>query len=247
MPRKIYIAMPVYNASQTIVPLITNLKKALSQNGFDCEIVAVDDASTDETYNLLNKLGVSVISHKINTGPGNSVLDALEYIYKRARSEDVIVRMDSDYEHNPQDVPRAVARITEQGCDAVMGYMYPDLRNGFAFALMNLLLGAYENYRLFGKFIPQFCPGFYVMNGLMLASIFDKLKNAEAYYAKTLGMPFIHIDVFAMYLSGRQGKLCFMKLKPTKDEWVMRKPFSKVINYVEQHRTFMSHLKELLT
>ncbi len=114
------IVIPVYNSSRSIETVccgIRDLFKALNQS---YEIVLVDDASQDQSWNILQKLHVAHPNIKIiqlmrNFGQQNALLCG----FKHALGE-FIITMDDDLQHPPKEIPKLIAKIDE-GHDVVIG------------------------------------------------------------------------------------------------------------------------------
>ena len=84
------------------------------------EIILVDDASTDGTSALLQKIqqagGVKVLSHPYNRGKGAALRTALEHA-----SGDIVVIQDADLEYDPADYPVLLKPILDGRADVVYG------------------------------------------------------------------------------------------------------------------------------
>ena len=107
--------MPVFNESQSITAVVARIQAV----PLDKEIILVNDASTDTTSDLINKLAsdnLKVIHHVNNQGKGAAIRSAL-----RAATGDVVVIQDADFEYDPCDLPRLMAPITEGKADVVYG------------------------------------------------------------------------------------------------------------------------------
>src|SRR5881296_1083194 len=83
------------------------------------KVVVCNDGSTDMTGIIASKLGAEVISHERNLGKG----EALRSLFKAARSigADVLVTLDGDGQHNPEEIPRLVDAIKSGAADVVVG------------------------------------------------------------------------------------------------------------------------------
>ncbi len=79
------------------------------------EIIVVDDGSTDETASVAARDGVRVISHPYSKGNGAAIKTGV-----RAAKGDILLFMDADGQHDPQDIPRLLAKL-EEGYDLVVG------------------------------------------------------------------------------------------------------------------------------
>ena len=108
---KISIVLPAKNEAGAIVDTIDKIH-ALN---IAKEILVVNDGSTDQTQEVAEKLGARVINHPYSKGNGAAIKTGA-----RAASGDIIVFMDADGQHDPQDIPRLIAKI-EQSYDLVVG------------------------------------------------------------------------------------------------------------------------------
>src|SRR5580704_2641119 len=96
--RKIAVVMPAYNAAATLARTFAEL----DPNVVD-EVVLVDDASKDSTFELARELGLDPISHERNLGYGGNQ----KTCYGRALEleADVVVMVHPDYQYSPKLVP----------------------------------------------------------------------------------------------------------------------------------------------
>jgi glycosyltransferase involved in cell wall biosynthesis len=105
------ILIPAKNESQglsLILPKISALYPS-------AEIIVVNDASTDDTKQIAESLGAKVISHPYSKGNGAAIKTGL-----RVAKGDVLICMDADGQHLPQDIHKLLAKISE-GFDMVVG------------------------------------------------------------------------------------------------------------------------------
>ncbi|HSO35800.1 MAG TPA: glycosyltransferase family 2 protein, partial [Labilithrix sp.] len=117
---KISVAIPVYNSTKTLEPLVSRLIVAIEEMGHVAEIVCVDDHSPDGSWAVLTELKASRPQMKIarlakNSGQHNAVLCALTLT-----TGDIVVTMDDDLQHPPEEVPKLV-RAVEAGPELVIG------------------------------------------------------------------------------------------------------------------------------
>lgn len=94
--------------------LIPRIKESLS--GYPHEIIVVDDGSEDGTGETARSNGAIVVSHEKNLGKGIAMKTGVE----NAKG-DIIVFLDGDGAHDPQDIPRVIAPILEGKADFVIG------------------------------------------------------------------------------------------------------------------------------
>ena len=110
------VVIPVFNEARTIEETIRRVRSC----GIACELIIVDDGSTDGTRELLEKHkadpDVTLLFHSKNQGKGA----ALRTGFLRARG-DVVVIQDADLEYDPADYTRLLQPIIENQADVVFG------------------------------------------------------------------------------------------------------------------------------
>ncbi len=113
VPIKVLAAMPAYNEEQFIARTITMAQKYVDR------VLVVDDGSTDATAEIAQKLGAIVVRHEQNAGYGA----ALRTIFKKAVDlhVDALVILDSDGQHDPNDIQLLVNRLEKGDADVVIG------------------------------------------------------------------------------------------------------------------------------
>jgi glycosyltransferase involved in cell wall biosynthesis len=97
------IIIPAYNEDRVIGQTIEAI---LALNLASFELLVVDDGSTDHTREVAQAAGARVISHPYNIGNGASVKTGI-----RGSTGKVLLFMDGDGQHEPNDIPRLVALI----------------------------------------------------------------------------------------------------------------------------------------
>ena len=112
--------MPVYNSAATLGVLVERLSTALQPLISEFEIVLVNDASRDHSWNVIEQLSladphVRGIDLARNQGQHNALLCGF-----RAARFDVIVTLDDDLQHRPEEIVRLLEKL-EDGYDVVYG------------------------------------------------------------------------------------------------------------------------------
>jgi glycosyltransferase involved in cell wall biosynthesis len=108
----IVAAIPAFNEEKSIAKVIVLAKKHVDK------IVVCDDGSKDETGEIAKSLGAAVIRHDHNQGKGEAMRDL--FIEAQRLNPSVVVTLDADGQHNPNDIPKLVSAIQE-GADVVVG------------------------------------------------------------------------------------------------------------------------------
>jgi len=112
------IVIPVYNEEKTIKKVLEQLPKNKS-----IEIILVDDHSTDNSLNEINKAKnankIKVIRHEKNQGYGSALLTGINQATGL-----IVVTMDSDGQHRPEDIFYLVNPIFKKEADITIGSRY---------------------------------------------------------------------------------------------------------------------------
>jgi glycosyltransferase involved in cell wall biosynthesis len=117
--RKLSVLMPIYNERWTLAEIVRRV--LASPVPLELEIVAVDDASSDGSWELLQSLAegeprLRVFRHGANRGKGAAVRTAIEQM-----TGEVAVIQDADLEYDPRELPELLRPILDGKADAVFG------------------------------------------------------------------------------------------------------------------------------
>jgi len=126
---EVSVVIPIYNEEDNLEPLHKGLKQALESLGKSYEILAVDDGSTDGSFEVLRVLHRSDPSMKVirlRRNFGQSAAFAAGF--DQAAGE-TVVSMDADLQFDPTDIGRLLEKISE-GYDIVSGWR-ADRREAF--------------------------------------------------------------------------------------------------------------------
>ena len=107
---EVSIIIPVNNEEQTVGGIIKKIK-ALHP---EFEIIVINDGSTDETGAVAKDAGAIVYSHPYNIGNGAAIKSGI-----RIASGEILVFMDGDGQHNPEDIKRLIKWLPDY--DMVVG------------------------------------------------------------------------------------------------------------------------------
>jgi len=112
---KIDIVIPAYNAEKTLESVIKRIPKNFKYR----EIIVVNDASTDRTREVAEKLDLTVLNHERNRGYGGAQKTGFRYSINN--NSDVIVLLHADGQYPPERIENMVKPILNGRADAVTG------------------------------------------------------------------------------------------------------------------------------
>ena len=145
---KVVVVMPAYNAAKTLERTVRDIP-----SGCVDEIIVVDDASTDETVTVAERLGLRVIVHSENRGYGANQKTCYDEALRRGA--DIVVMIHADYQYDSRLTPYIVGFLKEGICDVMLGSrirtrrealdggmpLYKYLSNRFLTITENIILG----------------------------------------------------------------------------------------------------------
>lgn len=136
---KIIVCIPAYNEEKNIASIVKRARN------YADEIIVCDDGSSDNTSMLAEQEGALVIIHTKNSGYGKTVRTLFQMALER--NADIIVTMDSDGQHDPDQIPTVIEPMLKSGIDIVIGSRFLENKDNPKVPL----------YRSFGiKTITQF-------------------------------------------------------------------------------------------
>jgi len=113
-----FACIPAYNEENTISDLVKTAKK------FVDKVVVCDDGSTDKTLDNAKLAGAEIISHKKNQGYGAAITSLFDYC--RIQNADVMITLDGDGQHDPNQIPILLDTISQHNVDVVLGSRFLD-------------------------------------------------------------------------------------------------------------------------
>ena len=121
LPRhSISVVVPAYNSEATLAGLTTRIDDVLTPLVDRLEIIFVNDGSCDQSWQVICELAerypfVRGLNHMRNYGQHNALLVGIQNAHN-----DVIVTLDDDLQHPPEEIPKLLAKLNE-GYDVVYG------------------------------------------------------------------------------------------------------------------------------
>jgi glycosyltransferase involved in cell wall biosynthesis len=101
--------IPAYNSEKTIANVV---RRAAN---FVDKVLVVDDGSVDNTAAEARKAGAKVILHSVNKGKAGAIRTGLK------NSKGIVVMLDSDLQHLPEEIPKVIDPIISGGADLSIG------------------------------------------------------------------------------------------------------------------------------
>ncbi len=105
--------IPAYNEESHIESLVKSAKNYVDS------VIVCDDGSTDDTASMAKKAGAIVISHKQNKGYGAAIISLFDYA--RKNNAELMITLDGDGQHNPDQIPLLLNTLTQHNVDVVIG------------------------------------------------------------------------------------------------------------------------------
>jgi len=125
MQVRLVLCLPTYNEIQNLEPMVRALGEIFAREALDGHVLVIDDASPDGTGELADRLAaelpyVEVLHREAKHGLGPAYIAG----FRRALAEgaELIMEMDCDFSHAPNDVPRLVRKASR--ADLVIGSRY---------------------------------------------------------------------------------------------------------------------------
>lgn len=188
---KLSVVLPAKNEASSITKILPVLKAKLP----NCEIVVVDDGSTDGTAEVASAHGVRLVRHPYSMGNGAAVKSGA----RSARGE-VLVFMDADGQHDPDDVPELLREL-DRGYDMVVGARgladHAAAHRGIANLVFNWMASWMVNHR-----IADLTSGFRAVRADKFRRFLYLLPNAFS-YPTTITMSFFRAGFRVAYVPVR--------------------------------------------
>lgn len=138
MPPSLSVVIPMYNEEAYVERSVAAARAALEPMGCEWEIVVVDDASTDGTGALADRLSAADARVRVIHNPVNRRLGGTLRAGYAAATKDLIFYTDADLPVDLGELPRAVRLLEYQQADLLAGYRFDRTSEGMHRALYTI-------------------------------------------------------------------------------------------------------------
>ncbi len=203
---RLSIIIPARNEAAGLRSLLDELRQRYPW----AEILVADDGSTDATTAICEKFAVVRIAHLYSMGNGAAVKSGA-----RAAQGDVLVFMDADGQHRPEDIAKLLAQL-DAGFDMVVGARQAGSQANLGRGLGNYFYNRLASY-MTGQKIADLTSGFRAVRAEKFREFLHLLPNGFS-YPTTITMAFFRagyaVDYVPIHAARRIGK---SHLNPIKD------------------------------
>jgi len=186
--KTISIVIPAKNEAKSLDLILPKIKSIVSAY----EIIVVDDGSDDATRETALTHGAKVVAHPYSIGNGGAIKAGA-----RAASGEIIVFMDADGQHNPEDIPRLIQPL-EEGCDMVIGARSHASQASMGRNFANRLYNHLASY-MTGQTILDLTSGFRAVRAEKFREFLYLLPNGFS-YPTTITMAFFRAGYIVKYI-----------------------------------------------
>ncbi|GMQ83460.1 MAG: glycosyltransferase family 2 protein [Gammaproteobacteria bacterium] len=198
MEPKTSIILPARNEGQNLRRLLP----ALCTQFRDCEIIVVNDGSTDDTAEVCASHPITLISHPYSMGNGAAIKTGA-----RAATGKLLVFMDADGQHRVEDIPRLLEKL-EEGYEMVVGARHSDTQSSLARRMANSIYNRLASM-MTGYKVEDLTSGFRAVRARHFRKFLYLLPNGFSYPTTSTmaffrsGLPVAYIPIRA---EKREGK-----------------------------------------
>lgn len=184
----ISIVIPAKNEANNLCRLLPKL----AQVAEGAEIIVVNDGSTDDTKQVCDENGVRTINNPYSKGNGAAIKSGA-----RASKNDLIVFMDADGQHKPEDIPTLVEKLL-QGYDMVVGARSLSGQANIGRAAANAIYNRFASWMV-QRTIEDLTSGFRIVRANKFREFLSILPNGFS-YPTTITMAFFRSGLSVGYV-----------------------------------------------
>lgn len=113
MSERALVVIPALNAARSIGPIVESCVRYVA------DVVVVDDGSSDDTGDRARARGATVLRHEVNRRKGAALKTG--FAHALGNGFDVVITLDADGQHLPEEIPKFLASREQTGGDLVIG------------------------------------------------------------------------------------------------------------------------------
>lgn len=218
MKNTISVIIPTYNEKMNIIPLVESIITTLS-NGYEYEVIVVDDDSPDKTADVVAKNFKSNSRIKVFKRKGERELaTAILFGIKKSKG-DIIVGMDADFNHPPDKIPELIEDLKYHDMVIASRFIHG---GGMEDRVRYLLTGVFN---LFLKYVLGFptsdnMSGFYAIGKKRLSAFplkmiyrgYGEYHLRLVYLARSLGLSIGEVPVYYKNRINGESKSNLLKM-----------------------------------
>ncbi len=220
------VIMPAYNEEMNIGNTVRQVKDLYP----DYEVLVIDDGSTDNTMQVAMEAGANVWPHPYNMGNGAAIKSGL-----RIAKGEWVVMMDSDGQHNPEDIVRLVELKEEY--DMVVGARTTQSKTSLHRDIANFAYNKFASY-MTNFAIKDLTSGFRLVKKSVAQQFIYLLPNTFS-YPTTLTMSYLRSGRSVQYIPiETEKRVGASKIKLLKDGVRFLLIISKIATLYSPMRVF---------
>lgn len=108
------VLIPAWNEEATVADVVAAARSLLG-----CDVLVIDDGSTDRTVEVARAAGAMVVSHPFNMGVGAAIRTGMRVAAQQGRR--YVLQLDADGQHEPADAKRLLDLVECDAADLVVG------------------------------------------------------------------------------------------------------------------------------
>jgi len=140
----IYFLLPAFNEAKNLKKILNRISNFYKKKKLPFYILVINDGSFDKTNETIEHIKkknfkLTLINHKNNIGLGAALKTGFRHILKRAKSDDIIVTMDADNSHTPENSYHLIKKINE-GYDVVIASRYKKYSKTYGLSFFRKIL-----------------------------------------------------------------------------------------------------------
>lgn len=196
--KQVSVIIPARDEGTSLETLLPDIREILPE----CELILVNDGSTDDTKSISKKYADVLINHPVSLGNGAAIKSG-----GRSAKRKVLVFMDGDGQHNPADIPELLKQLDEGNFMAI-GARDPSSHASIFRRIANFTYNKLSSY-ITGHQIKDLTSGFRAVYKKPFTDFIDLLPNGFS-YPTTITMAFFKagypVTYVPIYANKRRGQ-----------------------------------------